>query len=84
MSSQYLMNSCLNASNDGVLTTLLSSSKVIRLTDCRSQAHRGRGIALPDKDLSLGPNVATDCLGSHGHVSESAWASFSSPVKWAP
>lgn len=35
------------------------------------------------KDLSLSPNVAAHCVGSHAHVSQSAGASFSSPIKWA-
>lgn len=56
-----MSNSCLNASRDGVLTTLLSSSKVIR--DCGRQAGTARGVALADKGLSLSPDLASDGLG---------------------
>lgn len=58
MPGQYLIsNSCLNASNDGVLTTLLSSSKGIRLTEIvGGRPPEGGALLWADKDLRLSPS----------------------------
>lgn len=84
MPGQHLMsNSCLNASSAGVFTTLLSSSKVVRLTETVGGRHVVGGIVSSDEEPSLSPSLATGRRGGPGHVSESARASLSSPVKWA-
>lgn len=41
------------------------------------------GLAFADKDLNLSPSLATNWLGGLGPVSELAWVSFPSYVKWA-
>lgn len=75
---QHLMsNSCLNASGaGGVFTTLLGSSKVVRLTETVGGRHVVGGIVLSDEEPSLSPSLATGRRGGPGHVSESARASL--------